>query len=534
VSTPKKAVAQKTATTQTSAPETLRISAGDARIGELLDLTRELADLSALAALAGWDEETALPDGAAEVRGHQFATLKGLIHDRATNPRLGQLLGELADDVRQPRFSDADRGVVREAGRAYDRATKLPKGLVQEIAQVGTAAFEAWRKARERSDFARFAPWLSRTLALQREVADRYGYQETRYDALLDLYEPGLTTSRVETLFRRVREISVTVLRRIQASGHAVDASCLEGSFPVAKQMALCEAVLRGMGYDFTRGGIARSPHPFTQSFGAPYDVRVTIRPDERFVQAAVMAAVHEGGHAVYEQGISPALARTPVAGGASLGAHESQSRLWENAIGRSEPFWQGQFAAVRRAFPKHFATVDAATFARALNAVAPSLIRVEADEVTYNLHIIIRFELERALISGDVAVETLPRLWNEKYQEYLGITPPNDAEGVLQDIHWSHGSFGYFPTYTLGNLYAAQIDAALRRAFPDFDERLARGSTGGGDFALDWLREHMYVFGAIYVPEELIERVTGEKPNPEYFARYLSEKFARVYDLKR
>jgi carboxypeptidase Taq len=294
--------------------------------------------------------------------------------------------------------------------------------------------------------------------------------------------------------------------------------------------MALSETMLRGMGYDFGRGAIARSPHPFTSSFGTPYDVRVTVRPDEKFLQASLMAAVHEGGHAVYEQGVSEALARTPVAGGASLGAHESQSRLWENAIGRSEAYWQGQFAAVREAFPERYANVDAVTFARALNRVEPSLIRVEADEVTYNLHILIRFELERALIDGDVAVESLPRLWNEKYQEYLGITPPNDAEGVLQDIHWSHGSFGYFPTYTLGNLYGAQIYATLRRAFPDFDARLAAGDRR---FALEWLRAHMYAYGATYQPEELIERVTGEKPNPEHFARYLGEKFAKVYGLK-
>jgi carboxypeptidase Taq len=294
--------------------------------------------------------------------------------------------------------------------------------------------------------------------------------------------------------------------------------------------MALCETILRGIGYDFDRGGIAQSPHPFTTSFGAPFDVRLTIRPDERFIQAALMAAVHEGGHGLYEQGFSPALARSPLAGAASLGAHESESRLWENAIGRSEPFWQAQFAAVREAFPAQFAGVDAATFARALNKVQPSLIRVEADEVTYNLHIIVRYELEKALINGELAIESLPRLWNSKYQEYLEVAPESDADGVLQDIHWSHGSFGYFPTYTLGNLYAAQIYAALRRAFPDFDARLARGDRR---FALDWLRERMYLCGATYLPEELIERVTGERPNPEYFAEYLTSKFERVYDLK-
>jgi carboxypeptidase Taq len=258
--------------------------------------------------------------------------------------------------------------------------------------------------------------------------------------------------------------------------------------------------------------------------------VRVTIRPDVHYLAAALMAAIHEGGHAVYEQGSASTLVRTPVAGGASMGAHESQSRLWENAIGRSLPYWQGQYAAVIEAFPRQFTDVDVVTFARALNKVQPSLIRVEADEVTYNLHILVRFELERALINGEISVESLPELWNARYRQYLGIEPANNAEGVLQDIHWTFG-FGYFPTYTLGNLYGAQIYATLRRTFPDFDERLARGDTG---FILNWLREHMYVFGAVYQPEELIQRVTDEKPNPEYFVRYLTNKFEAVYNLPK
>jgi carboxypeptidase Taq len=257
--------------------------------------------------------------------------------------------------------------------------------------------------------------------------------------------------------------------------------------------------------------------------------VRLTVHPDPRFLQASIMAAIHEGGHALYEQGSAPVLARTPLAGGASLGAHESQSRLWENAVGRSEPFWQGQFHLVRETFPEQFATADADAFTRALNSVAPSLIRIEADEVTYNLHIIIRFELEKQLVNGNLAVESLPGVWNAKYQEYLGVTPRNDAEGVLQDVHWT-GGFGYFPTYTLGNLYAAQIYAALRTSFPDFDQRLAAGDTG---FILHWLQERMYAVGGIYTPPVLIERVTGEPPNPAYFGRYLNDRFEQVYRLK-
>jgi carboxypeptidase Taq len=503
-------------------------TSGDAGIAELLDYMHEIEDLKALGSLAEWDQNTEMPEGAGDVRGYQMATLQGVLHERWTTQRLGTLLNALSNIINRSDYTDADRGLVREAQRNYDRAKKLPRKLVEEMARVQAGSFEAWRRAREHNDFASFAPWLSRTVALQREVADHIGFIETRYDALLDLFEPGMTASKLDKLFAPVREVSTTLLRRIEASGNTVDDSCLQGEFSEGRQVELSDVLLRGMGYDFSHGGIAVSPHPFTSSFGSPFDVRLTVHPDKHFIQSSVMAAIHEGGHAVYEQGSAPALARTPLAGGASMGAHESQSRLWENAIGRSEAYWRGQFASVRQAFPEQFASVDATAFARALNKVKPSLIRIEADEVTYNLHIIVRYELEKALINGDVAIESLPGLWNAKYREYLGIEPTRDSEGVLQDIHWSAG-FGYFPSYTLGNLYGAQIYSALRRAFPDFDERLASGDTA---FILDWLRDKMYVFGAMYQPETLMERVTGESPDPEFFVRYLTGKFEEIYRL--
>jgi carboxypeptidase Taq len=506
-------------------------SSGDAGIAELLDYMHEIEDLKALGNLAEWDQNTEMPEGAGEVRGYQMATLQGVLHECWTTQRLGSLLNELSDVINRSGsgYTDADRGLVRESQRNYDRAKKLPRKLVEEMARVQAGSFEAWRRAREHNDFASFAPWLSRTVALQREVADHVGFIETRYDALLDPFEPGMTVSKLDKLFAPVREVSATLLRRIEASGNSVDDSCLQGEFSEEQQVELSEVLLRGMGYDFSHGGIAVSPHPFTTSFGSPFDVRLTVHPDKHFIQTSLMAAIHEGGHAVYEQGSAPALARTPLAGGASMGAHESQSRLWENAIGRSDAYWRGQFAVVRQAFPEQFASVDAATFARALNKVKPSLIRIEADEVTYNLHIIVRYELEKALINGDVAIESLPGLWNAKYHEYLGIEPMRDSEGVLQDIHWSSG-FGYFPSYTLGNLYGAQIYSALRKDFPNFDERLASGDT---TFILDWLRDKMYVFGTIYQPETLMKRVTGEGPNPEFFIRYLTNKFEAIYRLR-
>jgi len=506
----------------------IEFTRSDARISELLDHMHEISDLQALGALADWDQNTAMPSGAVEARGFQMATLQGVVHDHWTAQRLGALLSELQDVVKRPAYSDADRGLMREAIYNYERATKLPRKLVEELARVQAASFNAWRIAREHDDFANFAPWLTRTVALMREVADLLGYQETRYDALLNEYERDMTARKLDALFAPVREVSVNLLQRIEQSDHPVDPSCLSGDFPIAEQIELSERVLRGMGYDFSRGQLAQSPHPFTTSFTSPFDVRVTVHPDPRFLQASLMAAIHEGGHAVYEQGSSPTLARTLLAGGASMGAHESQSRLWENAIGRSEPFWRGQYALVQEVFPAQFANVDVTTFTRALNYVQPSLIRVEADEVTYNLHIMVRFELEKALINGAIAVESLPGLWNAKYHEYLGITPSSNAVGVLQDVHWTFG-FGYFPTYTLGNLYAAQIFHTLHRDFPDFDERLARGDTA---FILDWLRQQMYNVGVTYQPEELIKRVTGEPPDPRHFARYLVGKFEKIYHL--
>ncbi len=502
----------------------------DARISALLDYVRDICALNDLGNLAGWDQNTQMPDGAGAVRGTQMAVLQGVLHDRLSSDTLGKLLAALEAPVQSSPFTDADRGLVRQTLRDYTRSTKLPRSLVEEMARHDAVSYEAWRKARANNDFASFAPFLAHTIELQREYADRMGYVESRYDALLDDYEPGLTASRVNTLFAPIRAVSTALLKRIQASGNTVDTSCLQGHFASDKQVELSIAILKGMGYDFTYGAIAQSPHPFTTNMGTPFDVRVTIRTNEQLLQQSLMAAIHEGGHALYEQGSAHTLVNTPVTGGASLGIHESQSRLWENAIGRSPQYWQGQFVLVQKAFPEQYANVDYATFARALNHVEPSLIRVEADEVTYNLHIIIRFELEKEMINGNVAVESLPRMWNEKYQEYLGITPPTDSEGILQDVHWASG-FGYFPTYTLGNLNAAQILNTLHKALPNFDESLEKGDTS---IILNWLREHMYKFGAIYQPDELMRRVTGEPLNPDYFTHYLVNKFEKIYGLKK
>lgn len=514
----------------TTAPsQAFRFTRTDPELDELFERTQEVSDLGSLLSLVGWDQQVKMPSQANQIRGPQLATFQALLHERQTAPRIGGLLGILEQRVPGTDYSDADRGMVRLVRRTYDQATKVPVALVREVAEATSAAWGAWEHAKPANDFAAFAPHLSKVVKLMRRVADHLGYQGSPYNALLDQYEPDMTLDKLNPILDRVRDATVQLLRRIQESGRKIDTSCLHGTFDAAKQLDLCKEMLQQMGYRFDAGRMDESSHPFTSGGGSPFDVRVTVRVDLTYFPAALMAAIHEGGHALYEQGSDPALARTVLVGGASMGLHESESRLWENYIGRSLPFWKHHFGLLRRSFPDVFAHRHAGELVPALNEVKPSFIRVEADEVTYNLHIIIRFELEQGLINGEIDVADLPGLWNQKYQEYLGVTPPTDTLGVLQDIHWSGGSFGYFPTYTLGNLYGAQIYQTLRRTFSDYDERLEAEGTG---FILDWLREHMYAYGQTYTPGEVARKVTGEDLNPAYFVEYANAKFGAIYGL--
>jgi carboxypeptidase Taq len=513
----------------TATPHALNFTRTDPELSELFERTREISDLGNLLALLGWDQQVKMPPQANQVRGPQLATLQALLHERQTAPRIGELLGALEERVQSNGYTDADRGLVRLVRREYDQATKIPAPLVREVAEATSEAWGAWEHAKPANDFAAFAPHLRKVVTLVRQVADHLGYEGSPYNALLDQYEPGMTLEKLNPILDRVRDATVALLRRIQESGRTIDTACLHGTFDAAKQLDLCEEMLRRMGFRFDAGRMDQSSHPFTSGGGSPFDVRVTVRVDPTYFPAALMAAIHEGGHAVYEQGSDPALARTVLAGGASMGLHESESRLWENYIGRSLPFWKHHFGLLRDHFPASFAHQDVEGLVQALNEVKPSLIRVEADEVTYNLHIIIRFELEQGLINGEIDVADLPHLWNQKYQDYLGVTPPTDTAGVLQDIHWSNGSFGYFPTYTLGNLYGAQIYQTLRRVFPEYEQRLEAEGTG---FILDWLREQMYSYGQVYTPAELARKVTGEDLNPEYFVQYANTKFGGLYGL--
>lgn len=490
-----------------------------ARIGDVVDLSQASAVL-------GWDQETMMPLKGARFRATQQATLQGLLHERFTDPRIGDLLATLEQPSVLAALAPTDAAMVKTTRRDYDRATKLPASLVRDLAMATTEGVEAWRIARRDSQWDLFAPHLRRIIELKRQEASCIGYKDAPYDALLDEYEPGATTAQLRELFSRLRADTVALLGRIVDAPRQPSRSLLEQQYETTKQLAFSEQVLRQMGFDFEAGRQDLSTHPFTTSFG-PTDVRITTRIDEHDLQVALYASIHEGGHALYDQGLPVDLARTGVGTSVSLGIHESQSRLWENFIGRGLPFWRFALPRLREVFPTQTAGATPEQFVAAVNRVERSLIRVEADEVTYNLHIILRFEIERRLIGGEINVDDLPALWNQLSHEYLGVTPPNNRLGVLQDTHWASGLVGYFPTYSLGNLYAAQLWATLQREIPDLDERLAAGNFS---IVLEWLRERIHRHGRMYQPTELIERATGEPPRPDYLIQYLNQKYSAIY----
>lgn len=483
-------------------------------------------DLEATASVLEWDQETYMPDGGAEARARQLSTLRRLAHEHFTADEIGSLLDELALQVEDMDPGAFEAALIRVTQRDYERARMLPSELVAALAEATSNAKQAWKKARANDDFATFAPHLERILDLSREKAEAIGYEETPYDALLDEYEPGMTTARVAEVFSNLRAELVPVVETISAQTPPDDA-CLHQSFDEETQWAFGEEVIRAFGYDFSRGRQDRSAHPFTTSFSIG-DVRLTTRVDKNFFNPAFFATLHEAGHGIYEQGLDPKLERTPLADGASLGIHESQSRLWENLVGRSRPFWNYYYPKLQEHFPEQFGSVAPDTFYRAINRVEPSLIRVEADEVTYNLHIMLRFELERALIEGHLSVEELPARWNEKTEEYLGLTPPTDAEGVLQDVHWALGALGYFPTYALGNLISVQFFRQAEEDLPNLEEQIAAGEF---EDLLAWLRENIHRHGRTFQAPELLKRVTGRPLEAGPWLTYVREKFGALYD---
>ncbi len=486
---------------------------------------RELHAAEGIEALLDWDQETCMPPKAAGWRAEQLSLIAGIIHERKTSHELGTMLEKLETEG-----ADGDPIVeanVREARRDYDKAVKLPTDLVRRIAHATTLAKDAWAKARKASDFGQFAPHLEKLLDLKREVADHLGWKQEPYDALIDLYEPGATTAEVAELFGQLKPKLVGLVEAIREAPRKPDESVLKREAPVEKQKQFNRRVIEAMGFDFEAGRLDISTHPFCTST-CPLDVRMTTRYDEHYLPMSLFGVMHETGHGLYEQGLNPEHTGTPCGQAVSLGIHESQSRLWENQVGRSRAFWEHWFEPLKQTFSA-FADVSLDAWHFAINTVKPSLIRVEADEVTYGLHIILRFELERLMVQDKLKVSEIPQAWNDSMQQLLGITPPDDAQGCLQDIHWSMGTFGYFPTYQLGNLYSAQIFQAARRAIPDLDDQIRRGELLP---LRDWLRENVHQHGRRYRPKELIRVVTGSDPSPEPYIEYLNGKFRPLYGL--
>jgi len=480
-------------------------------IEELKKRSGELTDLHHIMALLQWDQEVMMPSSGAAERADQMATLSGITHRKEVDPALGELLEKAAEN---PAASTIDRALVRVMRRSYDQNTKLPEEFVEALTRLTSEALHVWIGARKEADFGRFRPYLEKIVEMSRQQADYLGYAHEPYDSLLDLYEEGLTAIRVQEMFAGLKGPLSDLVKTAMDKGPEL---VIDRDLDQTLQVRFAEMVLKKIGYDFSRGRQDVSTHPFSTTLGH-HDRRVTNRYSPRSIEF-IFSAMHEGGHGMYEQGIAAALGHSALDCGVSLGIHESQSRLWENIIGRGLPFWRHFYPELQQLFPEHLAGLSVEDFVRAVNVVKPGPIRVEADEVTYNLHVMIRFELERALMEGAMTVAELPEAWNAMYRKYLGVTVDSDANGVLQDIHWAHGSFGYFPTYTIGNLAAAQIWNTFTRQVPDHEAIIEAGNLAA---VRKWLRENIYRHGSVYPPEELIVKVTGEPLSPHYFVEYL------------
>lgn len=497
------------------------------RLEKLKALLGEIHDVNSARALLDWDQQTYMPSGGAEGRACQISTLSEIAHRKFTSKAMGRLLDGLLPMVGSLPPDSDDACLVKSVRKSYEKSTKVPAKLVSEMAKASALGHHSWERARAESKFQIFRPVLEKLVGLKREYAALFAPYESIYDPLLDDFERGMKTSEVAEVFSRLRTAQVELLKRIAAKPQ-VDDSFLRGDFDAQAQMDFATEIVGRFGYDWKRGRQDRSAHPFTTSFGLD-DVRITTRVVAGMPCSCLFSSMHECGHALYEQGISPSLARTPLAEGASMAVHESQSRLWENIVGRSLEFWTFAFPRLRKAFPAQLKGVGLERFYKAVNKVEPTLIRVEADEATYNLHIMLRFEIERRLMDGSLEAADLPGEWNSRMKEFLGVEPPDDARGVLQDVHWSMGAFGYFPTYALGNLVAAQI---WERALAEIPETPGRISKGDFKELLAWLRGRLHVHGAKFTPQETVERVTGSRIDCAPFLRLLKDKYSRIYGL--
>lgn len=491
---------------------------------------RQIATLHSISSVLGWDERTVMPDKGTRHRGDQSALIAGMAHERYTAPKVGDLLKQAASEVAKDDRHSARSANVRETLRRWERAKKLPTSLVEEIAKTVTLSEQAWSAARRTNDFKAFKPWLEKMYALKRQEIACYGIPAggEAYDAVLEDYEPGQRAANLRIVFDSLKGPLVELVGKIVSSGRAAPLEILQRSFPVAAQEKFAKYAAEKVGFDFSAGVLDVSSHPFCSGLG-PGDTRMTTRYDERYFGDAFFGTLHETGHALYDQGLPDHQFGLPAGDAISLGIHESQSRMWENLVGRSRSFWTYFLPKAREHFPEALKGVSDDEWFRAVNDVRPSLIRTESDEATYNLHILIRFELETALLEESLKVDDLPAVWAEKYKKYLGIEVPTDADGCMQDVHWGAGLIGYFPTYTLGNLYAAQFFDQARKDIGDLDAHFAKG-----DFAplLTWLRKNIHSVGQRYTAPELIKTVTGKDLDASHLLNHLKKRAAEVYGV--
>lgn len=492
------------------------------------ELTTTLKQYGEILGLVYWDMRTGAPRKGIEFRSEAVGTLSAEVFRLSTSDEMGELLEKLEQPDTYATLGEIDRKLAEEMRKEFDRNRKLPPELYKEYVILASQSESAWEVAKEKNDFPGFASYLERIVEMNRQFIEYWGVEGTPYDTLLDMYEPGMTTSELDRLFGELRSRLVPLSEAIATRGDRPDTSFLEGKFDIAAQKKFSRFILEQMGYDFEAGRLDETVHPFATGLSIG-DVRITTHYYENDLVSALFSTIHEGGHALYEQNIAQELARTPLATGTSMGIHESQSRLWENMIGRSLGFWQRYFPDLQMHFPGQLDGVTAEAFYRGINVSQPSLIRIESDELTYNLHIMIRYEIEKMLFNEALAVRDLPEVWNAKYKEALGVEPKTDSEGVLQDVHWSGGAFGYFPSYSLGNMYAAQMLNTARSKLPDLDAQIARGELKP---LKDWLTEGIYRHGKLLNPSEIILGITGEPLQSTYLCDYLEAKFRDIYKL--
>lgn len=497
------------------------------KFDELRRRYEEVAALGAAGALLGWDQNVFMPPGGAAARGKVQSVVSEVAHLKFTAPETGALITEVYDWAQAKGLESFEASFLRAVKRDYDHEVKIPAVLVKEFSLASTASFEAWHKAKQASDYSIFAPHLDKILELSRLKAEALGYAKSPYDALLDMYDPGLNREKLDKVFAELAAGLTPVIKAINERADRVSSEPFKGDFDLPAQLRLSEDILKAMGYDFSRGRLDQSAHPFSTGIVAPHDARITTWTQRDWLPASVYGSMHEGGHALYEQGFPAEFAFSPLASGASLGVHESQSRFWENLIGRSRPFAAWALPLYRKHFPGKFDKYSAEDLYRAANRSEASLIRVEADEVTYNLHVALRYEIETRLLDGGLKVKDAPEFWNAKMQEYLGVKPSKDSEGILQDVHWGFGMIGYFPSYTIGNLISAQLFAALRKDLPDLDARIEHG-----DFApvLAWLRRTVHAKGRTLLPEDLLQEAIGERLSVAPFVDYIKTKYSGLY----